>query len=249
VEDTGRHYTSRAAQAMINILDEQMLLSLQDERIFETAERFILPWSIDIEDRMILNLANMVIRIIDYKSTFTMNHSAQIANRIWLMGTHYGYALSVQSQLYLAAALHDLGKLSVPSSILEKPGKLDEGEFHIIKSHVAKTHELLKDIPGLENVCNWASNHHEKLDGTGYPFGKTAAELDFNSRLMTCIDIYQAVSEKRPYHSGRSHEDTMAILYDMAGTGAIDKNIVKDIDEVMAPYSHQAVPSPENLCR
>ncbi|MDR0517489.1 MAG: hypothetical protein LBH25_10650, partial [Fibromonadaceae bacterium] len=75
-----------------------------------------------------------------------------------------------------------------------------------------------------------------KLNGSGYPFGKKAEELDFNSRLMTCLDIYQAVSEDRPYHSGRSHENTMQILYKMASNGEIDESIAKDMDIAFAHY-------------
>lgn len=240
----GETYTPRAAEAMLHVLEEKMLLSLQDDRILETAEQFIPLWSVDLADQVILNLAQLVTRIIDYKSTFTQCHSTQIANKVWLMGGYYGYDPSQRVQVFLAAALHDLGKLTTPLSILEKPGALDADEFRIMKNHVAKTWELLKEVDGLETIRAWASNHHEKLDGTGYPFGKKADELDFNSRLMACIDIYQAVSEERPYHPRRNHKDTMKILYTMVDKGQVDKNIVRDLDTVLACFSDQNVPAP-----
>ena len=71
--------------------------------------------------------------------------------------------------------------------------------------------------------------------------------MDFNSRLMACLDIYQAVSEQRPYHDARSHDETMPILYDMAAKGLIDNEIVKDLDEVMAEYSMRDVPYPLDI--
>jgi HD-GYP domain-containing protein (c-di-GMP phosphodiesterase class II) len=108
---------------------------------------------------------------------------------------------------------------------------------------VRHTYELLKNVDGFGHIRDWASNHHEKLDGTGYPFGKGADELDFYSRLMACIDIYQAVSEARPYHEQRDHGETMAILYGMAQKGFVDETIVKDLDIAMAPYSNQNLPS------
>jgi HD-GYP domain-containing protein (c-di-GMP phosphodiesterase class II) len=160
------------------------------------------------------------------------------------MGNYYGYSRVERAELYLAAALHDIGKLATPVDILEKPGKLTDGEFSIIKEHVRITWELLKDIEGFGLICAWASNHHEKLDGSGYPFGKKAEELDFNSRLMACIDIYQAVSEERPYHPGRNHGDTMKILYSMADKGQIDGGIVKNLDSVLAEYNGGDVPAP-----
>jgi HD-GYP domain-containing protein (c-di-GMP phosphodiesterase class II) len=128
--------------------------------------------------------------------------------------------------------------------ILEKPDKLTDEEFRVIHEHVRITYELLKDIDGFEQICGWASNHHEKLDGTGYPFGKKANELDFNSRLIACLDVYQAVSEERPYHPGQDHAATMKILRRMADQGRLDASIVKDLDEVMAEYSGRDTPPP-----
>jgi HD-GYP domain-containing protein (c-di-GMP phosphodiesterase class II) len=246
---TGTVYTKRAAEAMLDVLDEDMLFFLKDDSIFETAARYIPSWKMDIEDRVIFSLAELVSRIIDDKSSFTRTHSAQIANKAWLMGGFYGYMSSLRAQIFLAAALHDIGKLSTPLEILEKPGRLTEAEFLVIKRHVRITYELLKDIGGFEEICGWASNHHEKLDGTGYPFGKRAEKLDFISRLIACIDIYQAVSEKRPYHDSCGHRKAMGVLYEMAGGGVIDAGVVKDLDEALADYDGREVPPPECLIR
>jgi HD-GYP domain-containing protein (c-di-GMP phosphodiesterase class II) len=240
----GKYYSPHAADAFLNVLDEEMLFSLADERIAETANRCIPTWTVDMEDTLILNLAGFITRIIDYKSVFTCRHSTQIANKAWLMGGYYGYGAALRAELYLAAALHDIGKLSTPVAILEKPGKLTDEEFRVIKDHVHKTYELLKEIEGFEQIRDWASNHHEKLDGSGYSFGKKADALDFNSRLMACIDIYQAVGEERPYHPARDHVDTMKVLYDMAVRGFVDAGIVKDMDKVLAEYSGKDIPSP-----
>jgi HD-GYP domain-containing protein (c-di-GMP phosphodiesterase class II) len=240
----GSNYTRRAVMAMINILNEDMLRSLRNDRIMETAERYIPRWRVEVEDQVIMNLAEFATHIIDDKSVFTRRHTAQIANKAWLMGGRYGYEPGLRAQFYLAAALHDIGKLAIPAEILEKPGRLDEDEFQIIKSHVSKTRELLQDIDGFEDIREWAANHHEKLDGSGYPLGKTAAELDFNSRLLACIDIYQAVSEERPYHPGRSHAETMKILEEMAEQGGLDRGIVRDLDQALAEWSGRDVPPP-----
>ena len=92
----------------------------------------------------------------------------------------------------------------------------------------------LQEIKGFEYITEWASNHHEKLNGTGYPYMKTGAELDFNSRLIACLDIYQALKEKRPYREAMSHVRAYAILEEMAARGELDYTIVKDIDKVFA---------------
>jgi HD-GYP domain-containing protein (c-di-GMP phosphodiesterase class II) len=243
-KETGKRFSKNAAAVMLEILDRPTVMSLKDNVIKQTASDALFPWTVDIQTEAIFGLAGFVARIIDYKSDFTRQHSTQIANRAWLMGEYYRYEMEKLAELYLAASLHDLGKLAVPSDILEKPGTLSEEEFEIIKKHVHLTCELLNDIEGFETICQWASNHHEKLDGSGYPFGKKASELDFNSRLLACLDLYQAISEERPYHPRRNHGDTMRILYEMADKGKIDGDIIKDLNIVLAPYDGKEIPSP-----
>jgi HD-GYP domain-containing protein (c-di-GMP phosphodiesterase class II) len=243
-QNAGTRFTRRAAEVMLRVLDQDMLAKLKDSHILDTANRMIPAWVANIENAEIYRIAELTARIIDYKSVFTKRHSVQIANKAWLMCQYYGYDKTLQTLVYLAAALHDIGKLATPSHILEKPGKLTYEEFEIIKEHARLTYDLLKDIQGLETVCEMACGHHEKLDGSGYSFGKNADEMGFNTRLIACIDVYQAVSETRPYHDGRSHEETMPILYGMARNGLIDEAIVRDLDNVMAEYSNQDVPAP-----
>jgi HD-GYP domain-containing protein (c-di-GMP phosphodiesterase class II) len=243
-EETGLSYTRRATEALLAVLDADMLSRLRDDSILETVERTIPPWFMDIEDLSVFRIAELSAHIIDYKSVFTMRHSVQVANKAWLLGEYYNYDELSQAQLYLAASLHDLGKLATPTSILEKPGKLTDDEFAVIKDHVRLTQHILQDVSGFERVCAIASGHHEKLDGTGYHTGKDAYELSFDERIVACLDIYQAVSEARPYHAGRSHAETMPILYDMARRGLIDEHIVKDLDAVMAAHSGEDAPLP-----
>jgi HD-GYP domain-containing protein (c-di-GMP phosphodiesterase class II) len=233
-KNSGTIFAGDTAEAMLDVLDEEMLFSLRDDNIVATSERFIQPWVIGIESGFILKLAGFITRIIDYKSEFTKNHCTGIAEKAMRMGIAYRYNSSLRSQIYLAAALHDIGKLATPTSILEKPGPLTGEEFAVIKEHVHLTWNLLKDIDGLENISVWASNHHEKLDGSGYYFGKKADELDFNSRLLACLDIYQALTEERPYHTGKDHKATIEILSDMGRRGLLDSGIVKDLDAVLS---------------
>ncbi|MDR1566892.1 MAG: HD domain-containing protein [Treponema sp.] len=230
-QQPGKQFSRRAVKAMLSVLDDDMLLLLRDESVKDTAERLLPPWPLDMDSRVVRDFAEMVIRIIDYKSAFTRRHSSGIAEKAFFMGEYYGRDTDEKAELYLAAALHDLGKLAVPAAILEKQGSLTNGEFKTIKEHAYLTWKMLKDIKGLEDVCTWASNHHEKLDGSGYPFGKKGGELDFNSRLLACIDIYQALSEERPYHPERNHRETMEIMYDMAAKGLIDPGISADMDK------------------
>jgi len=243
---SGKRYNKTAAEAMLAVLNTDTLMSLRDEHIKDTAAQILPAWQVKVEDEAMIRLAGLTAKIIDYKSVFTRKHSVQIANRAWLMGGYYDFDPIMRAKVYLAASLHDIGKLTTPNIILNKPDKLTDNEFNIIKSHVKGTHDMLSGITGFEEICHWASSHHEKLDGSGYYFGKNAEELDFVDRLLACTDIYQAVNEERPYHPRRSHEDTMPILWSMAERGFIDNKIVKDFDTVMADYSLKDVPAPEN---
>ena len=148
------------------------------------------------------------------------------------MADYYKMDVNEKMKLIIAADLHDIGKLAVPNSILDSPNKLSDEEFNIIKKHPYYTRLALQEIKGFEDITEWASNHHEKLNGKGYPFGKVAKDLDFNSRLMTCLDIYEALTEERPYRIGLSHEEAMDILNKMKDDGFIDTEITKDIDYV-----------------
>ena len=241
-----KYATQLAVNVLVEILDDVMLESLRDENIYQTLERNLPRWEVDVCDSAVFSIAGFIAHVIDFKSEFTRKHTSQIANRAWVMANYYGYSQEERAALYLAASLHDIGKIVTPTTILEKPGKLDADEFQIIKGHVRQTNDWLSEIPNFGLIRNWAADHHEKLSGSGYTFGKKDNELDFNARLVACLDIYQAVCEPRPYHDARSHTETMAILYDMADKGLIDIKIVKDLDEVMDEYSMRDVPAPSH---
>jgi HD-GYP domain-containing protein (c-di-GMP phosphodiesterase class II) len=246
-EQCGTRFTPAAADALQAVLNEELLEQLRDENI-ETAFQNLMPeWKVELPAKKIMPIANLLGKIIDYKSAFTAKHTNQIANRAYLMARHYEMDNETCAHVFFAASLHDIGKLMTPTEILEKNGKLDDQEFKIITDHVAWTYRLLKDIEGFDEICRWASTHHRKLNGYGYPdLPENYFPLDFVSRLMTCIDIYQAVRETRPYHPGRTHEETISIMKEMVDKGEIDKQIVEDMDKAMAKYKDNDgyVPSP-----
>ena len=181
----------------------------------------------------IIPISDTFMEIIDGKSGFTYRHSRGITEKIGIMSDFYGFDTEKKLKLHIAANLHDLGKLYVPNSILEKPDKLDAFEFSEIKKHAYFTRLALDKIHGFQDISSWAANHHEKLNGRGYPESLTAQELDFESRLMGVIDICQSLTEERPYRKGLTQKEATKILYDMANDGFIDKQITKDVDNVI----------------
>ncbi len=187
---------------------------------------------IHIEYKELINLSAIFSKIVDSNSSFTSRHSSGLSEKVEIMAKYYNFDYEKISKLIIAANLHDLGKLAVPNSILEKNAKLTHEEFEIIKSHTYYTRQALEKIDGFEEIVNWASNHHEKLNGLGYPYGISGDKLSFQERLMSCLDIYQALREDRPYRLGMSHQKTMSILHEQAQSGFIDLTIVNDIDKV-----------------
>ena len=170
----------------------------------------------------------------DYKSEFAQEHSRGVAEKAEIMARYYGFDAEKALRFYFAGAMHDIGKLAIVSDILEKPGKLTKDEFEEMKHHADATHFILSQIKEIPDVVKWASHHHEKLNGMGYPQGLASQELSFEDQLMACIDIYQALREKRPYKDGMSHEKAISIMQDMADRGELNVSIIRDIDTVMA---------------
>ena len=136
-------------------------------------------------------------------------------------------ALSQCMMMKIAGNLHDLGKLAVPVGILEKPATLTAAEFNVVKAHTYYTYKVLRNFRDMENIREWAAYHHERLDGKGYPFHLSAAELSPGARVMAVADVFTAITEDRPYRAGMSPEDASRVLVEMVGNGALDGDVVQ----------------------
>jgi HD-GYP domain-containing protein (c-di-GMP phosphodiesterase class II) len=111
-----------------------------------------------------------------------------------------------------AALLHDIGKLAVSNRILDKPGKLSDKEFRAIRTHPMHTLSILERAPCFAQLADLAANHHEKLDGSGYPRSLAADDLDLPMRVLAVADIYEALTADRPYRGPLASEDALAII-------------------------------------
>jgi HD-GYP domain-containing protein (c-di-GMP phosphodiesterase class II) len=138
----------------------------------------------------------------------------------------------------IAAYLHDLGKLAVPPEILNKPDGLSDIEFNTIKKHPFNTYRILERVESLEKINMWASLHHERVDGTGYPFHYKGKNLPVGSRIMAIADVFTALKEDRPYRDGMTREKTLSILEDMAKESALDSDIVLVLKQNYEEINH-----------
>lgn len=209
-------------------------LDLKDEFIAGAIRSRAPTYSQDLPWAEVDKVTAIFSRIIDSKSRFTLAHSRDLGEKTGVMAGIYAFPQPEAQMLRIAANLHDVGKLAVSNAILDKPGKLEPWETDVIQRHTYYTRVSLQAIPGFESITEWAANHHEKLDGTGYPYKKSSEDLDLNSRLLACLDIYQALTEDRPYRAGLAHAEALGILRDMAALGKIDRDIVEDLDKAFA---------------
>lgn len=237
--EENKGFSSQCVELFMNAVDEDILRKMQSERIDVLIGEILPIRNIEYTDQEIRNIAAFFGRIVDYKSEFTRYHSMGIAEKAEIMAKFYGYDTEKVTKMYLAGALHDIGKLVVDKDVLEKPDKLTDEEFTHIKNHAFYTYDIMRKIKGFEEITNWSALHHEKLNGNGYPFRKRGEELSKEERLMGCIDIYQALTEKRPYKDGFSHEKSISIMKDMAKNNFIDGDIVNDIDRVFGEVTYE----------
>lgn len=171
--------------------------------------------------------------IIDAKSPFTFEHSTNLAGLINAISDYMGYDNDKKTRYEIAALLHDIGKLAIPNSILNKNGKLDASEFTIMRSHTYYTRIVLEQIEGFDEIVDWAANHHEKLNGTGYPLSLKADDLSLEERIMAVCDIYEALTAKRPYKKGMDKLSAFNILDQIVERGELCSKAVSILKEVI----------------
>lgn len=167
--------------------------------------------------------------VVDAKSAFTYRHSMGVTEAAVKIAAQLGLRSERRQLVKRAALLHDLGKLRVPNSILDKPGKLTTEEWNVVQEHPRLTREILTRIGPFRELAAIAGAHHEKLDGSGYPNRLSAAQLPLEARIITVADIYSAITEDRPYRTGMPVEQALAIM-----AGEVPRKLDADCYEALA---------------
>jgi HD-GYP domain-containing protein (c-di-GMP phosphodiesterase class II) len=152
------------------------------------------------------------IQVIETKDLYTRGHSERVSEGVGLLGRHLQLSEDMQNALEHAGLLHDVGKVGVPTSIIQKPGRLDDSEMDAIRLHPARGVELIGNIPFLEEVKSAVLHHHEKYDGTGYPAGLSGTNIPYFARIIGIVDAFDCLTSSRSYRPARSVEETLAIL-------------------------------------
>jgi len=168
------------------------------------------------------------------KDTYTEAHTRRVALRAVQVGDELGLAPERLRDLAVGGLMHDIGKLSVDSQILKKPGPLTEGEFAAVQRHVESGDALLRELGGFaSSVHRLVRSHHERLDGSGYPDGEHADEISLDVRILAVCDVYDALLSTRVYREAWSHERAVALLHEGSGS-VFDTRCVDALERVLA---------------
>jgi putative nucleotidyltransferase with HDIG domain len=181
------------------------------------------------------------------KDSSTEEHTRRVAALAVAIGEQFGLTPARLRALAIGGLLHDIGKLSIPNSILQKPGALDDDEFAIIKRHPTHGHELLAELGGFnDGVARLVLDHHERLDGSGYPRGLIADELSLETRILAVCDVYDALVSPRVYRGAWTPERALVLLHDETGTG-FDADCVQALVRIVSPGSAPVADRPRAL--
>jgi HD-GYP domain-containing protein (c-di-GMP phosphodiesterase class II) len=183
----------------------------------------------------VVNIAEIFATIIDQTSRFTARHSRRVSAVAAHLAKVKGYSSEEVKMMRIAGLLHDLGKLSIPNTILESEKKLTPRDFALIKQHTYYTYRILERIDGFELIAEWAAYHHETLDGKGYPFHIPESKLRLGSRIMAVADVFVALTEERPYRQAAFRpEEARQIMQKMVDSHKLDGQIAHDLFENIA---------------
>jgi PAS domain S-box-containing protein/putative nucleotidyltransferase with HDIG domain len=215
-DEDGRHYRSLVF-AVRGEGDTALLGGL----MFDVTEQHEAQQELERHtDRLRLTVEGAVLamgNIVERRDPYTAGHERRVAELAVAIATRMGMSGGDLNGLRLAALIHDVGKISVPAEILSKPGRISQNEFELIKVHAQAGHDVLQTIAFEQPVARMVLQHHERLDGSGYPDGLRGDDILPQARVMAVADVYEAMTSHRPYRPGLPREAALAELREGAG--------------------------------
>jgi len=200
-----------------------------------------------VDERGLEEVAQAFAEIIDAKSPYTYRHSSGVAEYARGIAREMRLSVAEQQALFRAGLLHDIGKLGVSNRILDKQGALTEEERQEVERHPEYTWEILRRVGAFQDVAWTAARHHERLDGSGYPWRLNADWLDMPARILAVADVYEALTANRPYRGGLTPATAIAIMreeqvihLDMDALDALEQHVYGDRAETLATPRREA---------
>jgi len=186
----------------------------------------------DLDEDFFDDVAEAFGQVVDAKSPYTSGHSARVGLYTSLLAEDLGIGESRQRWLKRGALLHDVGKLGVSNTILDKPGKLTDVEYELVKMHAVYTGRILERVRAFDELARVSAAHHERLDGKGYPLGLAAEFITLETRIITIADIFDAITAERPYRGALPIDKTLSIMKETVGT-AIDPDCFDSLQRLI----------------
>ncbi|MFP4658345.1 MAG: GAF and HD-GYP domain-containing protein, partial [Desulfonatronovibrionaceae bacterium] len=155
---------------------------------------------------------------VEVKDVYTKGHSERVATYGLKLGMEVGLTSKELEKIYVAGVLHDIGKIGVPDHILNKPGRLTDEEFEVMKKHPAIGRDILSQVWSLKDILPIVYHHHERIDGRGYPEGFTGEQIPFLARVISVVDAFEAMTSDRAYRQALPMDKVKLIMEEGAGT-------------------------------
>jgi HD-GYP domain-containing protein (c-di-GMP phosphodiesterase class II) len=197
----GARATHRGRPAVIGVI--------QDISEKKRAEEQIQRYVAQIENAF-MSTVRVVTTLGEMRDPYTAGHQRRVAESAVASGAGLGFDARRQEGLRVAGYLHDVGKIRIPSEILSKPGKLSPAEFRLVQGHAQASYDVLKDVEFPWPVAAVALQHHERMDGSGYPLGLRGEAILLEARIMAVADVIEAMSTHRPYRAGLGVDAALA---------------------------------------
>ncbi len=175
-------------------------------------------------------------RTIEAKSPHTHGHSGRVTGHALALAARLGLGAAEADILRRGAAVHDIGKISTPDAILDKPGRLTPEEYEIVKRHPVDGATILEPLRSARDVLPLVRWHHERMDGTGYPDGLKGDSIPLLVRVLAVADVYDALASDRPYRVSMTHETCQAVMTENAAGGGLDPELVRTFFDVVAGH-------------
>lgn len=190
----------------------------------------------EIEERIaqeaehVENVAISLARAVDAKDSYTEGHAERVSQYSVFLGERLGLPSDTLETLRIGALIHDIGKIGIDINVLHKAGPLNDEEFNHIKEHPAIGEQICMSLNSFGQIYHIIRHHHEKLDGSGYPDGLTAEDIEISTRIVTIADIFDALTTDRPYRKSMSIPDSLGILQKEAAQGKLDADLVCEFE-------------------
>lgn len=205
---------------------EELWLDLASPRLPDILADLVPCQGNRVEGADLYALSRLSRDIIDFRSPFTATHSAGVSATAAMFASLVGLSRYEADELAIAGNLHDIGKMAVPNRILLKESRLTDAEFAVIRQHTYHTYAIVRNMGFSRNIVESAAFHHERLDGSGYPFHVDRDRIGLGPRILAIADVFNALTEARPYRTGMAADTTRHVLRDMASSGALDGQLV-----------------------